>query len=82
MGEAGPGATAPAICSTGFCTWVDLTDCMMMGEWVFPWRYMAMEEDRLEPDRMEETGLGQAGIGEAAVLGPRLAAPWENWTLG
>jgi hypothetical protein len=29
---------AHAVCSTGFCTWVDLTDCMMMGEWVFAWR--------------------------------------------
>lgn len=28
------GATAWAVCSTGFITWVDLTDCMMMGEWV------------------------------------------------
>lgn len=26
---------AMAVCRTGFCTCVDLTDCMMMGEWVF-----------------------------------------------
>ena len=38
-------ATAPAICKTGFCTWVDFTDCMMIGECVFPWRYIAIEED-------------------------------------
>ena len=29
---------AQAVCSTGFCTWVDLTDCMMMGEWVLACR--------------------------------------------
>jgi hypothetical protein len=55
---------------------------MMIGEWVFPCRYIAIEEDLLEPDRMDETGLGQAGIGDAAVLGPRLAAPWLNCTEG
>ena len=38
-------ATAPAICKTGFCTCVDFTDCMMIGECVFPWRYIAIEED-------------------------------------
>lgn len=75
-------ATAPAICKTGFCTWVDFTDCMMIGECVFPWRYIAIEEDLLDPDSMDDTGLGHAGIGEAAVLGPRLAAPWVNWTEG
>ena len=28
------GATACAVCSTGFWTWVDFTDCMMIGECV------------------------------------------------
>ena len=23
-----------AVCKTGLCTWVDLTDCMITGDWV------------------------------------------------
>ena len=32
------GGGAHAVCSTGFCTCVDLTDCIMIGEWVLAWR--------------------------------------------
>lgn len=32
---AAPANGAVAVCSTGFCTCVDLTDCIMIGGWVF-----------------------------------------------
>ena len=38
-GEPSTGLTgAQAVWRTGFCTWVDLTDCMIIGEWVFACR--------------------------------------------
>ena len=38
-GEPSTGLTgAQAVWRTGFWTWVDLTDCMMIGEWVFACR--------------------------------------------
>lgn len=59
------GATAWAVCKTGFWTWVDFTDCMMMGEWVLACLadQACIELDLLDPLRMLDTGLGQAGIG-------------------
>lgn len=61
---------AHAVWSTGFWTWVDLTDCMMMGEWVLAWRadQACIDEERLEPDRIEDTGEGHAGMGDVAEL--------------
>jgi hypothetical protein len=42
---------AQAVCRTGFCTWVDLTDCINIGECVLACRAIQawVELDRDEP---------------------------------
>ena len=60
------GATSWALWRTGFRTWVDLTLCMMMGEWVLACRADQAwldQLDLLEPLRILLTGLGAAGTG-------------------
>jgi len=76
-------ATPWACWRTGFWTWVDLTDCMMMGEWVLACLadQAALDSEDLElPDRIEFTGLGAEGMGLVGLT--RDTLPFTIITLG
>jgi hypothetical protein len=78
-------ATPMACCNTGFCTWVDLTDCMMMGDWVLACLADQAALDMLDlllPLRMLLTGLGAAGRGLVGVGVTRWHWPPAMITLG
>lgn len=50
---------AVAVCNTGFCTWVDFTDCTIIGDWALEaqaWRLLEALEDNDEAE-----GEGEAG---------------------
>ncbi len=83
VGVSTTGATAVALCSTGFCTWVLFTDCMMIGECVLAWRadHACMDEVREEDDSMDEAGDGDTtGTGLGPVTDGGTACMVEGGT--
>ncbi len=69
-----------ADCSTGFCTCVLLTDCMMIGEWVLA--CLAVHAWTDEEVREEDESMDEAGEGEAATMGMGLAVTAEDEGTG
>ena len=78
-GEPSTGLTgAQAVWRTGFWTWVDLTDCMMTGEWVLASPLSRVDELLQTADPPLDLELEQPVLAVGGHMKNTIALAWSN----